>query len=206
MDPNSSFVPMPSLIVLTNVVEFFLYSLSSINYSLYASIVFLLSSPNCNRDTFFGFINSKFVKTLSFSFFSLVNAFTLLSKALCYFLWKNNVLVHFLFVVSQISTFCLKFYNFSSCDFSHDVLPLSSSFSSYSFLYKFFFLSLCPHYYKMWVQFTSPRSLDQWIHSKSNETIWLTGTPFIVVHVLPPNFHIMFIPLLEPSLFIQFIL
>jgi hypothetical protein len=37
-------------------------------------------------------------------------------------------------VVSQILAFCFKSCSSSSCDFNHDVLPLSSSFSSYSFL------------------------------------------------------------------------
>jgi len=37
------------------------------------------------------------------------------------------------------------------------------------------------HYYKMWVQFTSPCLVDQWIHSKSSEIIWHTRTPFDVV-------------------------
>ncbi len=37
-------------------------------------------------------------------------------------------------MVSQILTFCLKFYNSSSCDFNRVVLLLSSSFSSCSFL------------------------------------------------------------------------
>jgi len=32
------------------------------------------------------------------------------------------------------------------------------------------------------VQFTSPHSLDQWIHSKSSEITWCTRTPFAVVH------------------------
>jgi antibiotic biosynthesis monooxygenase (ABM) superfamily enzyme len=32
------------------------------------------------------------------------------------------------------------------------------------------------HYYKMWVQFTSLHSLDEWIHSKSNEITWHIGT------------------------------
>ncbi len=39
------------------------------------------------------------------------------------------------------------------------------------------------HYYKMWVQFTSPRSLDQWIHSKSSEITWCIGAPFVVVGI-----------------------
>jgi hypothetical protein len=52
------------------------------------------------------------------------------------------------------------------------------------------------HYYKMWVQFSSPCSLDQWftafslvpvhynhwIHSKSSEITWCTSTPFVVVY------------------------
>ncbi len=33
----------------------------------------------------------------------------------------------------------------------------------------------------MWVQFTTPHSLNQWIHSKSNEITWRTRTPFVVV-------------------------
>ncbi len=51
------------------------------------------------------------------------------------------------------------------------------------------------HYYKMWVQFISPCSLDQWIHYfftsphslqpmnslKSSEVTWRTRTPFVVV-------------------------
>jgi hypothetical protein len=37
------------------------------------------------------------------------------------------------------------------------------------------------HYYKMWVQFTSPCSLNQWIHSKSNEITWHTKTHFVIV-------------------------
>jgi hypothetical protein len=50
--------------------------------------------------------------------------------------------------------------------------------------YQFVFGSVCNrytyHYYKMWVQFTSPHSLDLWIHSKSSEITWHTGTPFVV--------------------------
>ncbi len=46
--------------------------------------------------------------------------------------------------------------------------------------------SIFQHYYKMWVQFTSSRSLDQWIHSKSNEITWRTRTHFVVVQV-PSN-------------------
>jgi hypothetical protein len=55
------------------------------------------------------------------------------------------------------------------------------------------------HYYKMWVQFISPCSLDQgiheftaaslilihynqWIHSKFCEITWHTRVPFVVVH------------------------
>jgi len=51
------------------------------------------------------------------------------------------------------------------------------------------------HYYKMWVQFSSPHSLtsefnvfslvlvhyNKWNHSKSNEITWHTRTPFVVV-------------------------
>jgi len=39
------------------------------------------------------------------------------------------------------------------------------------------------HYYKMWMQFISPYSLDQWIHSKSSEITWHTITPFVVVRL-----------------------
>jgi hypothetical protein len=50
--------------------------------------------------------------------------------------------------------------------------------------YQFVFGSVCNrytyHYYKMWVQFTSPHSLDLWIHSKSSEITWHTGTSFVV--------------------------
>jgi hypothetical protein len=45
--------------------------------------------------------------------------------------------------------------------------------------YHFYFIYM--HYYKMWVQFINPHSLDQWIHSKSNEITWHTWTPFVVV-------------------------
>jgi hypothetical protein len=74
------------------------------------------------------------VKTFTFSFFSLVCAFTWLSKVSFYFLWINNAFVHFFFVVSQISTFYLKSCNSSSCDFNRFVLPLNSSFSCCNFL------------------------------------------------------------------------
>jgi hypothetical protein len=39
------------------------------------------------------------------------------------------------------------------------------------------------YYYKMWVQFISPRSLDQWIHSKYNKITWRMWTPFVVMKV-----------------------
>jgi hypothetical protein len=55
----------------------------------------------------------------------------------------------------------------------------------------------CIHYNKMWVQFISPRSLDQWIHSKSTKITQRTWTPFVImiwphhiVHVSIHNFHI----------------
>jgi len=108
--------------------------LSSINCFLSTYAIFLLSSLDYNKDTFFKFINSKFIKKFSFSFFYLVSAFIWLSKASCCFLWKNNAFVHFLFMVSQNLAVCFKFYNFSSYDFSCAVLPLNSSFSSCSFL------------------------------------------------------------------------
>ncbi len=50
------------------------------------------------------------------------------------FFKKKQCFIHFLSVVSQISTLCHKSYSSSSCDFSCVVLPLSSSFSSCSFL------------------------------------------------------------------------
>jgi hypothetical protein len=119
----------------------FWYSfLSSMNCSLSTFVVFLLSSLNYNRDTFFIFINSKSIKTFSFSFFSLINVFTRLSKTSYSFLWRNSAYVHFMSMVSHISPFCFKLCNFSSYDFNHDVLPLSSSFSSYSFLMSTIFL------------------------------------------------------------------
>ncbi len=37
------------------------------------------------------------------------------------------------------------------------------------------------HYYKMWVQFISPCSHNNWIHSKSSEITWCIETPFVVV-------------------------
>jgi hypothetical protein len=37
------------------------------------------------------------------------------------------------------------------------------------------------HYYKMSMRFISPRSLDQWIHSKSSEITWRAKTHFVVV-------------------------
>jgi len=67
-----------------------------------------------------------------------------------------------------MSTFSLKFYNFSSYDFSHVLLPLSSSFSSCNFLmstlsiclvYALFFLqisTLC--LYPFWKSFSSSNS------------------------------------------------
>jgi hypothetical protein len=58
----------------------------------------------------------------------------MLPKAPCCCLWKNNASIHFLFVASQILDFWLKSCSFSSCDFNRDVLPLSSSFSSCSFV------------------------------------------------------------------------
>jgi len=39
------------------------------------------------------------------------------------------------------------------------------------------------HYYKMWVRFINPCSLNQWIHSKSSEITRCIGTPFVVVNV-----------------------
>jgi hypothetical protein len=39
------------------------------------------------------------------------------------------------------------------------------------------------HYYKMWVQFTSPHSLNQWIHSKYSEITWCAWTPFVVMRI-----------------------
>jgi len=42
-------------------------------------------------------------------------------------------------MVSQILVFYFKFYNSSSCNFNHVVLPLSSSFSSYNFLMSILF-------------------------------------------------------------------
>jgi hypothetical protein len=107
---------------------------SSSNFSFSAFVTFLLSSSDYNRDTFFKFTNSKFVKTLSFSFFSLVNAFTWLPKTSYCCLWRNNAFVHFLSVVFHIFDFCFKSCSFSSCDFNHIVLPLNFSFLSYSFL------------------------------------------------------------------------
>ncbi len=116
------------------------YTLCSINYFFFAFVVFLISSLNYNRNTFFIFINFRFVRTFSFSLFSLVSAFTWISKASRCFLWRNSASMHFLFVVSQISTFYLQFYNYSSCNFNYVVLPLSSSFSSYNFLMNILFL------------------------------------------------------------------
>jgi len=113
---------------------------SSINFFFFAYVVFFLSSSNSNRDALFKFTNSKFVKT--FSFFSLVSAFTWLPKASCCCLWSNNSSMHFLFVVSQILAFCPKSYSSSSCDFNFAMLPLSSSFSSYNFLMNTFIFYL----------------------------------------------------------------
>jgi hypothetical protein len=48
-------------------------------------------------------------------------------------------------------------------------------------------LTISNHYYKMWVQFTSPCSLDQWIQSKSNEITWHTRTSFVVVSRHAPS-------------------
>jgi hypothetical protein len=47
------------------------------------------------------------------------------------------------------------------------------------------------HYYKPWVHFISPRSLDQWVHSKFSEIIWHTWTPFVVMkwHAQYSNFY-----------------
>jgi hypothetical protein len=39
----------------------------------------------------------------------------------------------------------------------------------------------------MWVQFISPCSLDQRIHSKSSEITWHTWTPFVVVFQFDHN-------------------
>jgi hypothetical protein len=100
------------------------------------------------------------VKTFFFSFFSLLSAFTWLSKSSSCFLWRNNASIHFLYVVSQISAFSLKSCNSSSYDFSHDV-PLELLILILWFFNEHFNLlfNICP--------------------------------------ILPRNFHIMFIPLLE---------
>ncbi len=103
-------------------------------FSLSTSVVFILSFLDCNGDALFIFTNSKYVKTFSFSFFSLVSAFTWLSKASYYFLWRNKDFVHFLSMVSQILAFCFESCNSSFYNFNHVVLPLSYSISSYSFL------------------------------------------------------------------------
>ncbi len=124
---------MTFLIVQANATKFFDTPSCPPWTTFFLPMLFFLNSSNYNKDTFFRFVNSRSVKKFSFSFFSLVNAFTWLSTASYCFLWRNNVSIHFLFVVSQISTFCLKFCNFSSCNFSHVVLPLSSSLSSCSF-------------------------------------------------------------------------
>jgi hypothetical protein len=106
------------------------------NCFISTSVVFLLNSLNYNKNTFFRLTNSKSIKTFSFSFsfFSLVSAFTWPSKASCYFLWRISAYVHFMSMVSHILAFCFKVCNYSSYNFNYDVLPLSSSFSSYSFL------------------------------------------------------------------------
>jgi hypothetical protein len=70
------------------------YSLFSINFFLSTSVAFFLSFLGYNEDTFFIFINSKSIRT--FFFFSLVSAFTWLSKASYCFLWRNNASIHFL--------------------------------------------------------------------------------------------------------------
>ncbi len=79
----------------------FLYSLSPINCFLSTYVIFFLSFSDYNIDTLFRLINSKSVKTFSFSFFFLVNALDYLKPL----------------IISYEET-----------------IPLSSSFSFYSFL------------------------------------------------------------------------
>jgi hypothetical protein len=63
-------------------------------------------------------------------------------------------------------------------------------------------ITISNHYYKMWVQFTSPCSLDQWIHcfftnprslqpmnSLKIQWNWRTRTPFVVVNYMHFTFY-----------------
>ncbi len=99
----------------------------------FAFVVLLLISLELSKRTLFIFINYKYVKTLSFLFFSLINVSTRVPKVSHCCLWWNNVSTHFLFVASQALAMFLNSFNSSTCDFSRVVLAMNSLFSSSHF-------------------------------------------------------------------------
>jgi hypothetical protein len=55
-------------------------------------------------------------------------------------------------------------------------------------LYLFIYVKSLPplrnrskNYYKVWVKFINPCSLNEWNHSKSREITWRTRRPFVVM-------------------------
>ncbi len=94
MGLDSSFIHVPSPTVFAGVINSFNTPFFPLATSLSPFAIFLLSSSNYNRESFFRFINSKSIKTFSFSFFSLVNVFTWLPKASYYYWWRNNAFIH----------------------------------------------------------------------------------------------------------------